>query len=142
MKLLRVLIFAIAISVTPSFVGCAWLQPTTVAAGHDPVVVGAEQTAKLSLSYASEFLKWEWPNRAGLPKEVTALADDVRSDFPPAYGDFRAATKAYKTTRSPEHRATLLTAQAIIDTIIARVRARLPAENQKKAELAAAKINL
>lgn len=135
--LLLSLIVALGVTavVTP---GCAWFQPSTVAVGSDPVVVGAEQASKLGLAFTSEFLQWEWLNRATVGKDITRLADKVRDEFPKDHAALRAATKAYKLNRSPENKATLETVTLTLNAILEQVRLRLPAP-EAAAALAKAK---
>lgn len=136
------LIGLLSIAVPASFTGCAWFQPTTVAFGSDAIVVGAEQSAKLAVAYTGEFLKWEWTNRAFVTPEITKLADKVREEFPKDYKALREATKAFKLNRSPENKATLDTASAVLNALLNQVRLRLPAAQAKVAEKTAKTINL
>lgn len=137
-SILSSLLLIIGLSVAPlTFTGCAWFKPSTVAVGSDPVVVGAEQTAALALAYTGEFLKWEWVNRSGLPRDVTVLADRVRGEFPQDYASFRAATKAYKANRTPQNKLSLNTASALLNALLEQVRTRLPEAQQAVAKAAA-----
>lgn len=130
------------VAIPAGFTGCAWVHPSTVAAGSDPVVVGAEQTAKLSVAYTSEFLKWEMLNRGTITSDITRFADRVRDEFPPDYAALRAATKAYKTSRSPANKLTLDSALATLNTLLVQVLQRLPAPEAASARAVAPNINL
>lgn len=78
--------------------GCARIG-YTVAPGADPVVVHAEQTASRSLAVIDEFLAWEHENRTWVPRSATALADNIRRQYPEAFYRLRTATAAYKAAR-------------------------------------------
>jgi hypothetical protein len=132
---IKVIVLALGIcAAPPTFTGCAWFQPSTVAVGSDPVVVGAEQASKLAVAYTGEFLKWEWINRGTVGSGVTKIADDIRKEFPKSHTALREATKAYKASRSPENKASLDTAIATLNLLVGQVRLWLPA---KEAEIAA-----
>lgn len=113
-----------------------------LAPGADPVVVYAERTAKVTLALADGFLSWELENRPGLPSQVTAAADTLRDDFPKAWWEFRKLTKVYKANRTPENRADLQTAQAVLERLVQTVRNYAPPQVQEKAARAAPKLVL
>jgi len=91
---------------------CAQLQP-----GADPVVVNAERTASLAADTFDTFLKIEYDNRAALQTLSPAIhqyAETLRAKGPTWLASLRALTKAYKFNRSPENKASLQTAIAVV----------------------------
>jgi hypothetical protein len=69
--------------------------------GADPVVVHAERTANYALDTFDAFLKFEYENRALInDPAVKGSADGIRKNGPAWIADLRAATRAYKVTRS------------------------------------------
>lgn len=106
--------------------GCKSVDP-----GNDPVVVRAEQVTQVALETFDAFLEWEWRNRnMGLSlsstPEVAAAAAEIRANGIRWLEDARALTQAYKEHRTPERRANLETAIAVLQETISRVSAYLP----------------
>lgn len=90
--------------------GCAKIQP-----GADPVVVNAEQLAESSFRLVDSFLRYEHAHRATVNKEVTRIADQLRTEFPKHHDTLRIATRAYKANRTPANKFGLETAMALIE---------------------------
>jgi hypothetical protein len=88
-----------------------------VTPGSDPVVVNAERTTQLALDVFDTFLLWEYTNRETLqvfdPK-IKEAADFIGARGQAWLETARAMTKAYKENRSPENRANLNTALAVL----------------------------
>lgn len=78
-------------------VGCGHLDAD---ADADPVAVRAEQTISSSYNIANALVRWEEANRDQLSDDVSAAADTVRADFPPAHRAALDALQAYKADRS------------------------------------------
>lgn len=116
--------------------GCALFG--TVAEGHDKLIVNAERTAKLSFAMVDGFLEYEEANRPIVPPQMTRTADELRTQFPPAYTAFRNATKLYKFNRTADNKANLNTALVPVQTMLESASGYLPPPEQKKAELKAA----
>jgi hypothetical protein len=86
-------VLAVAVLLVP---GCASIDD-----GADPVVVNAERTANYALDTFDAFLKFEHDNRALInDPAVKNAADGIRRQAPAWIADLRAATRAYKVTRS------------------------------------------
>jgi hypothetical protein len=103
--------------------GCKALAPEA-----DPVVVRAEQTISISYETANTFVQWEASNRESIPPDVTAAADTVRTDFPPAHRAALDALAAYKADRSAYAKDKLLqwlSTLAKFDEIAKRARAEV-----------------
>jgi len=124
---------------TPTVVflpGCAFFSKTDP--GSEALVVNAERVAILSFTVVDTFLEWEHNNRTALPVNVTQVADTLRDDFPPAYNAFRAATRAYKQTRSPADRETMNITMSAVQKRSDMASGVLPAVEKQRAEAKAA----
>ncbi len=97
-------------------VGCV-----TPAPGADPLVVQAEAMTENAAASLDAFVQWEYRNRAGVGKDVTAAADLVREYAPGYIRELRAATKAYKELRSQDNadrtKAAMTVLQQLLDTV-------------------------
>lgn len=93
--------------------GCAKILP-----GNDPALVNAERTTVLAVDVFDTFLKWEYENRQTLSvqPEVKKAADLIRVKGPDWLATARSMTEAYRTGRTPENKANLETAVAILRT--------------------------
>jgi hypothetical protein len=83
--------------------------------GQDPVVVRAEQTTVIAFEFVDAFLKWERSNEMTVGGEVHSFAETVRRNAPLWFTHARTLTKAYKSNRTPENKANLLTALAVLE---------------------------
>jgi hypothetical protein len=95
-----------------------------VAPGHDAVVVNAERTTQLAVDTFDVFLKWEHDNRTTLSSvpEIRKVADQIRDDGESWLTTARAMTRAYKENRTPENKANLQTAVAVLRTALDKAR--------------------
>lgn len=94
--------------------GCA-----TVQEGSDPVVVRVEQATKIAVDTIDAFLLSEYQNRAAfrmISQDVEKFANVLRREVPQAALSVRELTKVYKSTRTAENRANLMTALAVLQT--------------------------
>jgi len=86
--------------------------------GSDPVVVDAEKATTIFLETTNTFLKLEYDNQAlvksKLP-QVHAFANTLRVNAPKWIQTARDLTKAYKQNRTPENKASLQTALAVLN---------------------------
>lgn len=94
--------------------GCAGVQT-----GQDPVVVRAEQTTILAFDVLNNFVAWERANELLVGRDVHQFADGVRRQAPGAFTSARAITAIYKANRTPENKANLLTAVAVLEGLMA-----------------------
>ncbi len=91
--------------------GCATINPVA-----DPVVVNAERTIEIARVTLDQFVLFEFRNRAKCPAEVQASAEAIRRNAPEWFRRAMRLKLAYKANRSPENKATLLTAVAVLQT--------------------------
>lgn len=120
---LTILFAALGLWVLPTtslvLVGCA-PGCSTVAEGHDPIVVRAEQVADLSFEVLDAFVTLEENNRAYLrtvSPEIEKAANTIRRDGRAALEGLRDATRTYKTNRTPENKANLDTWIATVEKL-------------------------
>lgn len=95
-----------------------------VSPGNDPVVVNAERTTQLAADVFDTFLLWERENREALRSipEIKKSADFIRARGVTWLETARSMTKAYKHSRTPENRANLDTALAVLRQAVTEVR--------------------
>ncbi len=72
-------------------VGCATLAP-----GADPLVVRTEQTLEASLAVYDAGMTWCKANPQHLTPAAAAVAETIRTTFPPAYRSLDSALQLYK----------------------------------------------
>lgn len=121
-KLLMVLTFLLATLPLPlasiALVGCTG-GCASIGEGQDPVVVNAERVAAASFEIMDTFNQMEFNNRDELRKlspEIEKAANHVRVEGKAALESLRAATKAYKTNRTPENKANVATWIATVES--------------------------
>jgi hypothetical protein len=85
---------------------------TTLAPGADPVVVRAEQVQAISLEAVDTFLRWEYGAKPG--GDAHKVAERLRQEFPRALGTLSTLKYAYKTNRTPQGKADLITAISVV----------------------------
>lgn len=115
--------------------GCA-----SVAPGHDPVVVRAEQSLSIAFDTIDTFLKLEHGNQELVKQkvpEVHAFAQKLRAKVtvggktqPFGISVIQSATdvkNAYKRNRSPENKANLISALASLEAIVRETQQHLTA---------------
>jgi len=110
----RTSIVALALAVLV-MASCAHLQPDA-----DPVLVRAEQTLVVSFETVDAFLRIEHANQAALEALVPGshqLAEQLRVKAPASFRALDAAIAAYRTNRSPENKATVLTWLAVCEQL-------------------------
>jgi len=106
------LLTVLAVLLAP--VGCATVDPNA-----DPIVVNAERLTGIALDTFDTFLKIEYENRdrlLAINKEIHEAAEFFRHNAVEWLSTARALTKAYKSNRSPQNKANLETAVAILQT--------------------------
>ncbi|MCL4179167.1 MAG: hypothetical protein KJ072_15675 [Verrucomicrobia bacterium] len=113
---------ALATAIVPLslvLVGCSAIQP-----GNDPVVVNAERTTQLAVDVFDTFLKWEYDHRQSLSvtPEIRKAADFIRAKGQDWLTTARSMTKAYKANRTPENKANLDTAMAVLRMAVTEAR--------------------
>lgn len=94
--------------------GCATLVPNA-----DPVVVNAERTTALAKDTFDTLLHVEFDNRAALGQvspEIHRYAEVVRRNGTNWLQSARVLTQSYKLNRTPENKASLQTAIAVLQT--------------------------
>lgn len=99
---------------------CATIQP-----GSQPLAVNAERTLTISLAAMDSFLRFESAHRSELPPSVAAIAAAVRRDAPKALVSANATRMAYKLNRDGGE-VNLLTALAVVESLVGQVRVWLP----------------
>lgn len=121
MKTIRSLLAAIALAVPlawtipivvviPSaLVGCATLH-------GDPVVIHAEQAVKIGFDICNAFVVFEHQrnSQGELGPEVRAAAEEIRQHAPGWIESANLLIKVYKANKTPENKANLLTALAVL----------------------------
>ena len=113
-------IFAILCLLTLS--GCVTPRP-----GNQTVEIRAEQVLAVSAAALDSFLAFEHRRRADVPPLVRDVARRVRLEAPKALDSANALRLAYKGNRTPQNEAGLLTALAMVETLVAEIRVWVPA---------------
>ena len=127
MKTLRILPLLLLLSLAP---GCATLDPKA-----DPVEVRAEQAVSIAFSTFDTFLKLELAQEARLKKSAPACVDfakwlterqpDGKARGLSLIESANNVRRAYKLNRSPENRASLISALAAIESALAETQKQL-----------------
>jgi len=119
---LALLAFPIATTSVAVFsTGCAAVAP-----GADPLVVNAERGTAIALDTFDTFLLLEYQNRTALESlspGIHEFAEQIRTDAPQWIATARALTRAYKLNRTPENKAALATAVAVLETALKEAQA-------------------
>jgi hypothetical protein len=104
----------ISLTVAPvMFSGC-----TAIAPGNDPVVVEAERVLSSSLDIVDTFVHLEFNQRtelAALSPDIHTYAEVLRKQFSGWLDSAKAMIRTYKANRSPENKANLQTAIAVLN---------------------------
>jgi len=90
------------------------------------VEIRAEQVLAVSLSALDSFVAFEHRRRADVPPLVRDVAARVRLNAPRALDSANALRLAYKGNRSEDNRAGLLTALAVVESLVAEIRVWVP----------------
>lgn len=117
-----------AIALTP---GCGDIAP-----GADRIVVRGEQGITTTFGGVDLFLKAEHDNRAWVAAElpdVHAIAERLRTEFPPAEREAVAALKLYRRTRLSADADAAEAKRAIVAGLAAEARKQLDRINERKA---------
>ncbi len=117
---------SVAVKIIPLLVTCALLGSgcASVAPGHDPVVVRAEQTRSIAASTFAAFVKLEHYNRPALraiSSDFARIADQVRSKSDGWIQSLTRVLAGYKASRNPENRASLTAALSTLDAAMREV---------------------
>lgn len=95
--------------------------------GNQTVEIRAEQVLAVSAAALDSFLAFEHRRRADVPPLVRDVAQRVRLEAPKALDSANALRLAYKSNRTPANEAGLLTALAMVETLVAEIRVWNPA---------------
>jgi hypothetical protein len=106
---------------------CLLTACATVRPGNQSAEVRAEQTLSVSLAALDSFVAFEHRRRADVPPLVRDAAARVRLNAPKALDSANALRLAYKGNRSEDNRAGLLTALAVVESLVAEIRVWVPA---------------
>jgi hypothetical protein len=105
---------------------CLLAACATVRQGQT-VEIRAEQVLAVSLSALDSFVAFEHRRRADVPALVRDVAARVRLNAPRALDSANALRLAYNGNRNAENQAGLLTALAVIESLVAEIRVWVPA---------------
>ena len=105
---------------------CLLAACATVRPGNQSAEVRAEQTLSVSLAALDSFVAFEHRRRADVPPLVRDVAARVRLNAPRALDSANALRLAYKGNRSEDNRAGLLTALAVVESLVAEIRVWVP----------------
>jgi len=106
---------------------CLLTACATVRPGNQTVEIRAEQTLSVSLAALDSFVAFEHRRRADVPPLVRDVAYRVRLEAPKALDSANALRLAYKGNRNAANEAGLLTALAMVETLVAEIRVWVPA---------------
>jgi hypothetical protein len=106
---------------------CLLTACATVRPGNQTVEIRAEQVLAVSLSALDSFVAFEHRRRADVPPLVRDVAYRVRLEAPKALDSANALRLAYKGNRSAANEAGLLTALAMVETLVSEIRVWVPA---------------
>ena len=101
---------------------CATIRP-----GNQSAEVRAEQTLSVSLAALDSFVAFEHRRRADVPPLVRDVAYRVRLEAPKALDSANALRLAYKGNRNAENQAGLMTALAVVESLVSEIRVWVPA---------------
>jgi len=105
---------------------CLLTACATVRPGNQSAEVRAEQTLSVSLAALDSFVAFEHRRRADVPALVRDVAARVRLNAPRALDSANALRLAYKGNRNAENQAGLLTALAVVESLVAEIRVWVP----------------
>ena len=95
-------------------IGCASIQP-----GNDPVVVNAERSTNVAFETINTFLQIEYTNQAWVKAnapQIHTYANYLRGHAKQWVASATDLIGAYKHNRTPENKASLQTAVAVLTT--------------------------
>ena len=102
--------------------GCVTPRP-----GNQTIEIRAEQVLAVSAAALDSFVAFEYRRSADVPPLVRDVARRVRLEAPKALDSANALRLAYKGNRSAANEAGLLTALAMVETLVAEIRVWNPA---------------
>lgn len=102
--------------------GCVTPKP-----GSQTAEVRAEQVLSVSLAAIDSFLSFEARRRADVPAEVKAIATRIRTTAPQVFLTANNLRIAYKKNRTGQNEASLITALALVESLVAEIRVWVPA---------------
>jgi len=106
---------------------CLLTACATVRPGNQSAEVRAEQTLSVSLAALDSFVAFEHRRRADVPTLVRDVAARVRLNAPRALDSANALRLAYKGNRNAQNQAGLLTALAVVESLVSEIRVWVPA---------------
>jgi len=106
---------------------CLLTACATVRPGNQSAEVRAEQTLSVSLAALDSFVAFEHRRRADVPPLVRDVAARVRLNAPRALDSANALRLAYKGNRNAQNQAGLLTALAVVESLVSEIRVWVPA---------------
>jgi hypothetical protein len=106
---------------------CLLAACATVRPGNQSAEVRAEQTLSVSLAALDSFVAFEHRRRADVPPLVRDVAARVRLNAPRALDSANALRLAYKGNRNAQNQAGLLTALAVVESLVSEIRVWVPA---------------
>ena len=102
--------------------GCVTPRP-----GNQTIEIRAEQVLAVSAAALDSFVAFEYRRSADVPPLVRDVARRVRLEAPKALDSANALRLAYKSNRSAANEAGLLTALAMVETLVSEIRVWVPA---------------
>ena len=106
---------------------CLLTACATVRPGNQSAEVRAEQTLSVSLAALDSFVAFEHRRRADVPALVRDVAARVRLNAHRALDSANALRLAYKGNRTAANEAGLLTALAVVESLVSEIRVWVPA---------------
>lgn len=113
-------LFAIISAILATLTGCQTIPPAQAPS------VRSEQTLAVALAAVDAFLAFESAQGTNLPPSVRVAAAAVRRDAARAIVTANTLRMAYKSNRTPGGEANLLTALAVVESIVGQVRVWMP----------------
>jgi hypothetical protein len=124
MNKLRAIIGAVLLAVV---IPTTYIAPVVIVAGcssgcanlhGDPVLIRGEQTLAIGKSVTDAFVQYEdvHNSKGELGQAVRTAADAVRRDAPGWINTVQALVDTYRANRTPDNKAGLLTALAVLQT--------------------------
>lgn len=107
------------LSLAPVIVGCGGCS--TVSEGQDAVVVRSEQASRYAFEIFDTFVSEEERNRGtwrAISPEIEKAANRIRREGRTGVEKLIEVTRTYKSNRTPENRANLVTWTAVVQNLI------------------------
>lgn len=106
-------------AVMPLVIGCGGC--TAVQEGSDPIVVRAEQASRYAFEIFDTFVSEEKRNRTvwrQISPEIENAANKIRREGKTGVEKLIEVTRTYKSNRTPENRANLITWTAVVQDLV------------------------